>query len=197
MTGHWNEPFSGGAAGLAHLLPDTVTSATPLKLLHAGGDVALTRLVAGNIGGSLGETSLLLLCIGGIYILATKVANIRLFGSFVAGGILATLAFRGLGVTGVPGVLLCLTSGSFAFGAFFVITEPISGPKTNEGRIIYGFLAGVLVVVLRRWSNFAEGVMFSVLFVNTFAPILDIAVKSVKANRAKKANSASAETGKA
>ncbi|MEW5737210.1 MAG: RnfABCDGE type electron transport complex subunit D [Thermodesulfobacteriota bacterium] len=184
MTGSFVTPFSGGPAGLEHLLPDAVTSATPLRLLHAGGEVALSRLVTGDVAGSLGETSVILLAIGGIYILLAKAANFRLFASFVAGGILATLALRGLGVSGVPGVLLCLSSGAFAFGAFFVITEPISGPKTNEGRIIYGLVAGALVVVLRRFSNFAEGVMFAVLFVNTFAPILDIAVKGVKAGRA-------------
>jgi Na+-transporting NADH:ubiquinone oxidoreductase subunit B len=85
-----------------------------------------------------------------------------------------------MGVSGVPDPLTFLLAGSFIFGTFFVVTEPVSGPKTKPAQWIYGFLIGGLIVVLRRYSNFSEGVMFSVLFMNTFVPIMDMVVKAVK-----------------
>lgn len=182
MTSSWVSPFASGAGGLASFVPDAVTSATPLRVLYQGGTETLAPLFFGNVSGSLGETSVLLILAGGIYILVTKAANWRLFAASVIGGLAATgvLMLMGQPVAGIPAFLL---AGSFLFGAFFVVTEPISGPKTNEGRWIYGILVGALIIVLRRYSNFAEGVMFAVLFGNTFVPILDIGIRALKARK--------------
>jgi Na+-transporting NADH:ubiquinone oxidoreductase subunit B len=98
-----------------------------------------------------------------------------LIGGAAMGGILYLM-----GIPGVPDPLSYLLAGSFLFGAFFVVTEPISGPKTKPAQWIYGIVIGALVIVLRRFANFSEGVMFSVLFMNTFVPVLDLAVKSLK-----------------
>ena len=76
----------------------------------------------------------------------------------------------------IPGIF----AGSFLFGAVFVVTEPISGAKTNTGQWIYGFMIGGLTMVLSVFSNFSAGIMFSVLIMNAFVPILDQAVRQVK-----------------
>jgi Na+-transporting NADH:ubiquinone oxidoreductase subunit B len=81
------------------------------------------------------------------------------------------------GISSVPGPLASMLSGSFLFGAFFVVTEPITGPKTEVAQWIYGFLIGGMTIVLRRYSNFSEGIMFAVLFMNMFVPVMDMAVR--------------------
>ena len=189
MTSQWVHPISGGAAGFARFQSvDAVTTATPLVLFQKGGTVDPISLFLGTTSGSLGETSILLILLGGAYIIYKKSASWRLCASAIVGGIIASLFLLINGVEGVPSPLASLLSGSFLFGAFFIVTEPISGPKTNPGRLIYGFLIGALIIVLRRFSNFAEGVMFSVLFMNTFVPILDMAVRSSKKKLAKKSS---------
>ena len=74
-------------------------------------------------------------------------------------------------------------AGSFLFGAFFVVTEPVSGAKTKTGQWIYGSMIGSLIVVLRGFSNFSEGVMFSVLILNAFVPILDQTIRQIQAKK--------------
>jgi len=91
--------------------------------------------------------------------------------------------FYGLGVKGFHSPLAALLAGSFLFGSFFVVTEPISGAKTKPGQWIYGFLAGALTVSLRGFSNFAEGMMFSILILNAFVPLLDQTVQTINAAR--------------
>jgi Na+-transporting NADH:ubiquinone oxidoreductase subunit B len=118
--------------------------------------------------------------LGGLFIIITKVAPWRMALSCFLGGILMTTALNFVGVAGVADPLTFLLAGSFLFGAFFVVTEPVSGPKTKPAQWIYGFLIGILVIILRRYSNFSEGVMFAVLFMNTFVSIMDMAVKSMQ-----------------
>jgi Na+-translocating ferredoxin:NAD+ oxidoreductase RnfD subunit len=84
------------------------------------------------------------------------------------------------GISSVPDPLFSMLSGSFLFGTFFVVTEPISGPKTEAAQWIYGFIIGGLTIVLRRYSNFSEGIMFAVLFMNMFVPVMDMAVREWK-----------------
>lgn len=61
-----------------------------------------------------------------------------------------------------------------------MVTEPISGPKTHTGQLLYGFIVGSLTVVLRAFSNFSEGFMFSILLMNAFAPLIDLGVNQAK-----------------
>jgi len=92
-----------------------------------------------------------------------------------------------LKVPGVPDPLTAVLAGSILFGACFVVTEPISAPKTRPGQWIYGVAIGALTIVLRRYSNFPEGVMFSVLFMNTFVPLLDRGVQTYQKRQQPKA----------
>jgi Na+-transporting NADH:ubiquinone oxidoreductase subunit B len=185
MTNRWIEPFWGGVGGLsAWSAPvDAITRATPMMDLAAGLSVSLQKLFVGNVPGSLGETSAFLVLLGGAYIIYKKAAPWRLATSCLLGGVILSSIFYGMGFSGMPSPISTLLSGSFLFGAAFVATEPISGAKTKSGQWIYGFMIGALTVTLRGFSNFSEGIMFSVLLMNSFVPILDRTVRQVQASK--------------
>jgi len=187
MTNQWTIPLWGGVAGFGRwsLSADAVTQATPLVEWHKGISVPLEQLFFGNTAGSLGETSAFLILLGGTYLICKKAAPWRLAVSCLIGGILLSTVLHSLGAKGVPSALVTLLSGSFLFGSVFVVTEPISGAKTPYGQWIYGFMVGGLTVVLRGFSNFPEGVMFSILIMNAFVPLIDETVRRMQA--AKKA----------
>ena len=187
MTNQWATPVWGGAAGFSRwsLSLDAVTQATPLVEWRKGISVPLEQLFFGNTAGSLGETSALLILLGGIYLIYRKAAPWRLAVSCLMGGILLSSVLHGFGAAGVPSALTTLLSGSFLFGSVFVVTEPVSGAKTEYGQWIYGFMVGGLTVVLRGFSNFPEGMMFSILIMNAFVPLIDQTVRGTQA--AKKA----------
>jgi len=179
MTNQWAGPVWGGAAGFGRwsFSPDAVSQATPLVELRKGLSVPLEHLFLGNTAGSLGETSALLILLGGIYLIYKKAAPWRLAVSCLIGGVLVSTLLHSLGLAAVPSALVTVLSGSFLFGSAFVVTEPISGAKTEYGQWIYGCMVGGLTVVLRGFSNFPEGIMFSILIMNAFVPLIDQAVR--------------------
>jgi Na+-transporting NADH:ubiquinone oxidoreductase subunit B len=185
LTNQWAAPLWGGAAGFGRwsVSLDAVTQATPLVESHKGSSVPLEQLFFGNTAGSLGETSALLILLGGIYLLYKKAAPWRLAVSCLTGGILVSSVLHGLGAAGVPSTLVTLLSGSFLFGSVFVVTEPVSGAKTPYGQWIYGFMVGALTVALRGFSNFPEGVMFSILIMNAFVPLIDQMVRRIQTSK--------------
>lgn len=187
LTARWAEPLSGKYGGLVRWSPsvDALTSATPLAILKSGGGYPLAKLFTGNVPGSLGETAAWAVLLGGMYIVATKSAQWRLVLSCLLGGSMTSFALWTAGIPGVPDPLTSLMAGSFLFGAFFVVTEPISGPKAKAAQWIYGFVIGGLAIVIRKFSSFSAGIMFATLFMNMFAPVMDLAVNEVK-GRSKK-----------
>jgi len=182
MTGKWLDPLVGGMAGFSKWAPpvDTLTQATPLAVLGRGQLIPLEELFFGNTAGSLGETSAILILLGGAYIVYKKAAPWRIALSCLSGGFLLSAVLHGIGYKAIPAPWYTLLSGSFLFGTAFVATEPVSGAKTREGQWLYGFLIGGLTVVLRGFSNFSEGIMFSVLLMNAFVPILDQTVRQIR-----------------
>jgi Na+-transporting NADH:ubiquinone oxidoreductase subunit B len=182
MTNRWAQPMTDGAAGFAAwtVPADAISGATPLGTLREGTAFPAGELFLGTAPGSLGETSALLILLGGAYLLATKVAPWRIALSCAAGGVAVSAAAVLLGGTPIPGPLTTLLSGSFLFGTMFVATEPISGAKTKEGQFVYGFLIGSVTVLLRGFSNFPEGIMFTVLMMNAAVPLLDRGVNALR-----------------
>ena len=179
MTSRWSEPVSGALGGFGSWTAvDAVTGATPLTILHKGNTVPLENLFWGYTSGSIGETSVILIIIGAAYIIYKKAAPWRMALSYLLGGIAAAILFFPLSTApSFLSPLYVLFAGSFLFGAAFVVTEPISGAKTKQGQWLYGFAIGFLIIVLRRYSNFSEGLMFSVLLLNAFVPLIDQAFK--------------------
>jgi len=182
MTNRWVEPLGGKYGGFTEWFSpiDALTGATPLEVFRAGEDFPLARLFMGNTSGSLGETCAWLILLGGVYIIIKKSAPWRLAVSCLLGGVSFSFVLGHAGISLVPDPLFSMLSGSFLFGTFFVVTEPISGPKTEAAQWIYGFIIGGLTIVLRRYSNFSEGIMFAVLFMNMFVPVMDMAVREWK-----------------
>jgi Na+-transporting NADH:ubiquinone oxidoreductase subunit B len=175
LTNRWVEPLWGGVGGFAawSAPADAVSRATPLAQLRQGIPVPIQELLLGNTSGCLGETSALLILLCGAYLFSTRAASWRLALSCVVGGLVLSWLLRAFGLHAVPSPAATLLSGSFLFGTVFVVTEPISGPKHPVGQWIYGFLIGSLTVLLRGFSNFSEGIMFSVLLLNAFVPLLE------------------------
>jgi Na+-transporting NADH:ubiquinone oxidoreductase subunit B len=166
---------------------DSITQATPLEVLRQGDSITWQDLLVGRTSGSIGEMSAILILLGGLFIVYKKAASWRLVLSCILGGIASSGILRLAGSSQIPDPLTTLMAGSFLFGAFFVVTEPVSGAKTKMGQWIYGTIIGALIVVLRGFSNFSEGVMFSVLILNAFAPLLDQTVQQIQAKKRAKA----------
>jgi len=140
----------------------------------------LKGLLFGRISGTMGVTSALLILIGGLYLFITKTASRTTILSVVLTYAALNQLLYWLGVEPVPGAWPAVLGGGFLFGAFFMATDPVSSPRTEPAKVIYGIIIAVCTVVIRNFSIFNGGLMFSILIGNMFAPILDYAVKARK-----------------
>lgn len=184
LTIKWSEvatAFPGGFATYITESIDAVSQATPMLIFRETGEmVALSRLLLGNVPGSLGETSAILIILAGIYLLYKKVAAWQTMAGVLVGftGLSGLLYL--LGNPQIPNPIFGILSGGFLFGMVFMATDPISSPRTKEGKFIYGFLVGIVTVIIRGYALFAGGMMFAILIGNTFAPIIDEGVNYIK-----------------
>ncbi|MHC4740880.1 MAG: RnfABCDGE type electron transport complex subunit D [Planctomycetota bacterium] len=169
---------------------DGVTVATPLSLAKAG-DIGHTgHLFLGSVAGSVGETSALLIILGGVFLLLTRVASWRTVVSILGSFIILTAALLIGGAVSyekMPGVfgpvVWHLFAGGLLFGAFFMATDPVTGPTTNTGKWIYGAIIGSVTVLIRHFTVYVEGVTFAILLGNIVAPILDEAIIGIRIRR--------------
>lgn len=189
MTARWVQPLSpaagplmlpSGWGGLSRFAADAVSSATPLRLLAEGRPPGLLPLLWGNVSGCMGETSAVLLVLGGLYIIATKAANWRIVVSDLLAFLVLQTAFWLAGVPRAADPLSALLAGSFLLGMLFMATDPISAAQTQAGRWIYGALIGALTVLIRTFSLWPEATGFAILLGNTFAGIIDHFVRRAK-----------------
>lgn len=156
---------------------DAVTTATPLVLWKF--DRVLTsvsQLFWGVRAGCLGETSAVLLLIGGVYLMIRKIADWRIplsiLGTVVVySGLLWFIDHRN------GPVFFHMFSGGLMLGAFFMATDPVTTPVTKAGRYIFGILVGFLVVTIRMWAGLPEGVMYAILFSNGLTPLINTMTK--------------------
>lgn len=184
--------MSGDAVWIAEKA-DSFSGATPLA--HAasladlkGGSEPATSIIeqhlsnswdmfVGLIPGSIGETSTLAILIGAVILIATGIGSWRIMLSVFVGGFVMGTIFNLIGVnaymTDIP-AYQHLILGGFAFGAVFMATDPVSATQTTRGKYIYGFLIGLLAVLIRVVNaGFPEAMMLAILFMNTFAPLID------------------------
>jgi electron transport complex protein RnfD len=159
---------------------DGVSGATPLaamKFSHQSTDSI--DLLLGFTNGSLGETSAIVILLGGAYLVARNMMNWRIpFGIFL-GVIVLSSVFHGLEPDKYAGPVFMLFSGGLMLGAVFMATDMVASPMTNPGCFVYGLLIGVLVVVIRYWSGLPEGVMYAILFMNAVSPHIDRFIQPV------------------
>ena len=140
----------------------------------------LKAQVLGRMSGTMGVTSALLILIGGIYLYWTKTASRTTILSVIITYAALNQILYWSGVEPVPGAWPAVLGGGFLFGAFFMATDPVSSPRTKEAQVMYGMIIGISTLVIRNFSIFNGGLMFSILLGNMFAPILDVAVKTYK-----------------
>jgi len=147
---------------------DAVAGATPLGEnfdRQVGSDLYWDMFI-GNIGGSLGETSAMLILMGGSLLVALKVINWRIPLFYVG-----TVAVLMLALGEDP--LFHVLAGGLMLGAFFMATDYVTSPLTDRGKVIFATAAGTLVVAIRLWGSMPEGVAFSILIMNGFTPLID------------------------
>jgi Na+-transporting NADH:ubiquinone oxidoreductase subunit B len=145
--------------------------------------VFLKGLLLGRMAGTAGVTSAILICIGGIYLFVTRTASrTTILATIITYAFWNELLYR-IGVHPVPGAWPAVLGGGFLFGAFFMATDPVSSPRTDVARAIYGVIIGTAAMVIRNFSIFNGGMMFSILIGNMFAPTLDNIVRYFQAKK--------------
>ena len=174
----WHVPFKG--------IADATTTATPLNIVKMGGTVAdvgqdfvsgglaagagyadvLKTLFFGNRAGCIGESSILLILAGGVFLLATKTIDWRAPVAMLVSAFVASFA---LGLDPVFGLL----SGGLVFGAVFMATDYVSAPLTSSGKLIFGVGAGIVTVLIRKWGGYPEGTSYGILIMNAATPFLN------------------------
>jgi electron transport complex protein RnfD len=177
---------SGTASGAATLSLDSISSATPLNIMKMGGTVSdvghhfaasglsgaadyasiLRTLFFGNHSGTIGESSILLILAGCFYLLVTKVIDWRAPLTMVGSAFVLSL------ILGMD-PLFAILSGGLMFGAVFMATDYTTTPLTAKGKLLFGAGAGIIIVLIRRWGNFPEGVTYGILIMNAAVPFLN------------------------
>jgi len=173
MTGNWVIPMDG-IGGFFSYSGDALTAATPLAAFKTSGELSpLWSLFWGNVSGSLGETSAILIIMGGLFLVITRIADWRIPLSFLLGAAISAFILNTVYPARSGPPVFQILSGGMLFGAFFMATDPVSSPFTRGGRWIFGALCGLLTVLIRGFSGYAEGVMFAILFMNIFSSMID------------------------
>ncbi len=154
---------------------DGVSGATTLGLTKEGAQTSFHWLshVLGTSTGSLGETSAVLMLVGGIWLIQQQVFSWHVPVATILGCLLPGTAMWFADPSAVPEPLAQLTSGGLLMCAFFIATDPVTTPTSNRGKLIFGAGTGFLIFVIRTFGNFPEGVAFSILIMNAVTPLID------------------------
>ena len=163
---------------------DAVTTATPLSFLKNGAagladlssnGISLADMMIGNIGGCIGETSAILLLLGGVYLMYKGIINYVIPVFYIATVFILTFLLGGFNITFA---IYQLFAGGLMLGGFFMLTDYTTSPMTKKGQIIYAVLAGLITTVIRMYGGSPEGVSYSILLVNCLAPLIDKFVRN-------------------
>ncbi len=161
----WAVPFDKSFSAA-----EAVTGATPLAVANTSEAASLSNLFFGNTGGCIGETSALLLILGGVYLIATGIIRIHMPLSYIGTVFVLTLITTSFDFMLT---LKYLLSGGLMLGAFFMATDYVTSPITGKGRVVGGILCGILTVAIRVYGGYPEGVSYSILLMNAATPLID------------------------
>ena len=153
---------------------DAVTGATPLAAMKAGSlpEVSMSDMLWGNIGGCIGETSVILLLIGFAYLLVRRVVKLHIPVAFIGTVAVLTVLFP-MGNDNLQWMLYQVCAGGVMLGALFMATDYVTSPVTKLGQVIFGIGCGVLTVVIRYFGGYPEGVSYAILIMNCCVVLLD------------------------
>tara|TARA_Y100000310_G_C20545462_1_gene745351 strand:+ start:1 stop:1041 length:1041 start_codon:yes stop_codon:yes gene_type:complete len=181
------------SGGLVWVAADGYSGATPLSQWYEGGNSALMNNMTGesiswmdafigNIPGSMGEVSSLLIMLSGLALIVMKIASWRIVAGVIV-GLVATSSLLNL-IGSETNAMFSMpfywhfVLGGVAFGTFFMATDPVSAAFTNKGKWAYGILIGVMTIGIRVLNPaYPEGIMLAILFANLFAPLFDFIVR--------------------
>lgn len=184
----WSAPFAAGrfetvwssslTIPFAEPVFDVVSGATPLAAMKFDHQITESYdLALGFIGGSTGETSSMLILLGGVYLIARNMMNWRIPAAIFLTVVVLTGLFHSIHPDVYPTPQFMLFSGGLFFGAIFMATDMVTSPVTRLGSVIYSILIGSLVVVIRFWGGLPEGVQYSILLANGCVPLIDRAIQ--------------------
>ncbi len=175
--------FTDISGGAMTNFAELESGATPLAVLKGELGVlpSMLDMALGNRGGAIGETCVIALVIGGIYLLARKVITWEIPVFYIGGVFLLSLAFGGDLTNAVYHTL----GGGLIIGAIYMATDPVTSPKKWYNKAIYGLLCALITVLIRFFGNYPEGVSFAILLMNILCPYIDkIGAKKVKEGEA-------------
>ncbi len=180
MTVSWATPFEGFPGGFVRYSTgvDAISAATPL--VETG--TSFLRLLYGQIPGSSGEISSLLILLAAVYLVYTKTASLRIMLSSAVGFLSLSTIFYAFGAIATT-PLVSLLTGGFLFAVVFMATDPITAPRDKTAQIFFGVLIGLLAILIRSFSVFREGAMFAILLGNMFGPLIEMRVKEFTVRR--------------
>lgn len=160
----WANPFT-------EIAPDMVTQATPLALMKAGEAAPdLGTIILGQVGGCIGETSAILLLLGGIYLVWRNVISIKMPLIIIVTTAILSFIFSGFQA---EMTIAHIFSGGLFLGAIFMATDYASSPMNPKAQIIYAFGIGLLIAIIRFYGGYPEGASYSILIMNVAAPLID------------------------
>lgn len=165
---------------------DAVATATPLTVLKmgaAGNQANMMDLLIGNVSGCIGETSALLLLIGGAYLVFRGVISLRIPLFYIGGTAVFTLIFSGFDFNMM---LYNILAGGLILGAFFMATDYPTSPYGKKAQIFYALGCALITSLIRYYGGYAEGVCYSILLMNVAAPLMDKYIKDKKFGEVKK-----------
>lgn len=156
---------------------DAYTGATPLAVIKSGeGSVELLDMVIGRISGTIGETSMIAILIGAVFLLVMGVIDLRVPGSYIISFALFVLLFSGHGFD-MEYLVSQLAGGGLMLGAFFMATDYVTRPITKTGQYIFGIFLGIMTGIFRLFGPSAEGVSYAIILGNLLVPLIERVTK--------------------
>lgn len=149
---------------------DTVSGATPLAEIKSGGNFDLLSMFVGNTKGTIGETSAVLLLLGGIFLVCMKIIDLRIPLTYLVTFALFVLVF---GKFDLSYMAAELCGGGIMLGAWFMATDYVTRPITVKGQYVYGVILGILTGLFRIFGGAAEGVSYAIIFSNLLVPVIE------------------------
>ena len=160
------------AGAMTNFTYDGVATATPLALLKSGKVVNTFDMLLGTIPGTIGETSVIAILVGAIFLILMGVIDLKIPGSYLISFSVFILLFGGHGFD-TNYLVAHLCGGGLMLGAFFMATDYVTSPITPMGKILFGILLGLLTGLFRLFGNSAEGVSFAIIFANLLVPLIE------------------------
>lgn len=157
---------------------DGVTGPTPLAMLKNGQSVDSMKMLVGTIPGTIGETSVIAIIIGAIFLILIGAIDLRIPGTYIVTfvifiGIFGQFSNANVGFFDVQYITAHLCGGGLMLGAWFMATDYVTSPITKRGQIVYGALLGILTGLFRLFGGSAEGVSYAIIISNLFVPLIE------------------------